>query len=182
MPRPYMKQTAGDLEAIARAHADDAAVLTQVLDELNRRTTQKAEDATRVVLQLLTDARRGCGAHGGSEGELAEATATTPPSGPPTPGAVVDPALDGAGTSDPSLLVRYEALRSTFTAESEALARWGLTSLMPQEMRRMVFDAWRERVRSDPHAHPLGLNEADLSATLHTLSREFTPDGQTEPR
>ncbi|MEY4322299.1 MAG: hypothetical protein RL410_80 [Actinomycetota bacterium] len=44
---------------------------------------------------------------------------------------------------------RYESLRQTFTAEGELLAKWGMTPLMPKEMRILVLDTWQRMLSDD---------------------------------
>lgn len=65
-------------------------------------------------------------------------------------------------SGDTGLLARYEALRETFTEEAEALARWGITPLLPPELRRILLEAWAERLRVEPAAHPYRLTAEDL--------------------
>ena len=41
---------------------------------------------------------------------------------------------------------RYELLRQTFDVQGEVLSRWGMTSAMPDELQKLVFDYWSDAV------------------------------------
>jgi len=41
---------------------------------------------------------------------------------------------------------RYELLRQTFDVQGEVLSRWGMTSAMPDELQKLVFDYWSNAV------------------------------------
>jgi len=49
-----------------------------------------------------------------------------------------------------TLPVDYELLRKTFSAESELLARWGMTSTIPDDFMSVVFDGWCDRLTDSP--------------------------------
>jgi hypothetical protein len=71
---------------------------------------------------------------------------------------------------------KYLSLRTLFSAESEALARWGMTSLMPPEIRAAVFDMWRSALSARADAHPLGFGLADLKRDALRCGHSFRDD------
>ena len=90
------------------------------------------------------------------------------------------PSSPGTSVStEPGIEARYQALRETFTAESGVLARWGMTSLMPQVMRRDVFAAWRDLLGRGQH--PGEFTIADLETDLRRLEAEHGVTTEDEP-
>ncbi len=145
--RPYMSKDIKSLEKLADASQGDPDRLRQVLEELNFRSTNKANALRHKIEGWL-----------GSP--IAEATKV------PAPGKKKRPKNDPGWQSD--LSMRYETLRATFTEEAEILARWGVTAGLPPSMREVVFSEWRNAF-AEGGTHPFGMTQIDLDSDLRKL-------------
>jgi hypothetical protein len=65
---------------------------------------------------------------------------------------------------------RLAILRSTFTAEAEILARWGVTPALPAECLAQVSDWWRAKLSGEPDL--MGRSVASLERDLAQVDRE----------
>lgn len=64
---------------------------------------------------------------------------------------------------------RLALLRTTFTEEAERLARWGMTPVLPGELRQLVAQAWAERVSEAPDR--MGRSRDTLQQDLGNLTQ-----------
>lgn len=65
---------------------------------------------------------------------------------------------------------RYDSLRRTFTVEGEILARWGMTSAMPEALEEIIFDIWSKSVTADDDE--FGRTSAQLAIDMEKLKNE----------
>lgn len=65
---------------------------------------------------------------------------------------------------------RYDSLRRTFNVEGEILARWGMTSAMPEALEAIVFDIWSKSVTADDDE--FGRTSAQLAIDMEKLKVE----------
>jgi hypothetical protein len=141
--RPYRAEPITRLEQLAKS--TDKTVLANVVNELRYRSTYRARRLLRRLAPDQTHDKKGAraGAHEGTRHAA--------------------PRVTEAET-------KYLALRSLFTAQSEALARWGITSLMPQDMQDAALAQWRSALTDNADAHPMGLRLADLDEDIKKLN------------
>ncbi len=71
---------------------------------------------------------------------------------------------------------RLALLRTTFTEEAERLARWGMTPVLPGELRQLVAQAWAARVSEVPDR--MGRSRNTLQQDLESLAQS---SGGREP-
>ena len=76
---------------------------------------------------------------------------------------------------------QLEVLRTTFTAQAEILARWGLTEALPLPLREAIMHEWSRIVGDDPDQ--LGRSRKRLARDLHdlagmTFAQEEKPDDE----
>lgn len=166
-----MNLKSDELEILAHRESSNATVLLEINEEIAHR---RAHPATNRVRDLVTRLLQSVGESGGNEGPVGvDETATDLPA-VPRPDAT--PAIVHPTRPLDEWEKRYETLRRSFTAESEVLARWGMTSLMPMAMRGGVFSVWRELLAHGQH--PLGLTLTDLERDLKTLNDEFAREAE----
>ena len=144
--RPYMMMGIEALERLAQTSKSDAEVLDSLIAELHHRKNLRA--------QRLRSRLEGSDVQEASEsatsGQLGTSRAASVPAAAvgnqdsPDTGGTRPPAISAEEHS--SLLRRYESLRTTFTAESELLARWGMTPALPEDLQELVFSEWRKRL------------------------------------
>lgn len=181
--RPYKPFKSEELENLALSESGNVPVLLQITEELrHRRDHQAANDVRDLVARLLRAAEQGqppanrdCGSDGQANPHRGDASQQGSPAAPPT-----SPPLGTSPLMRHDYKSRYEVLRETFTAESELLARWGMTSLMPTTLREEVFTFWSRLLSQGQH--PAGLTLADLENDLTTLRNEhgFAGEGPLE--
>lgn len=157
--RPYSNLLHVDLKAKVDGSAGDPALLRDVLHELSFRKTGRARSLASRVKALLASPSTDASAPG-----EANKTSATEPTWSDQASSTDAPHID--------LASRYAALRSTFTAEAEILARWGLTSLAPPALRDTVVRYWQDEFHKSGGQHPLGLDEEDLRRDLEALGEE----------
>jgi hypothetical protein len=161
--RPYIQLSLDALKAKLSDTPGNRVLLEEVQHELAFRTTPGARRLEREVLTLLEGLDTDAKASKKASKKASEVPTTTPcdseGSAPPT------------GAPSSTLESRYLALRATFTAEAEILARWGLTSLAPPRLRDAAFRCWQEIFNSGGQ-HPLGLGRDDLERDLESLKNE----------
>jgi len=65
---------------------------------------------------------------------------------------------------------RHELLRATFNVEGELLARWGMTSTIPKDFEKTIFDAWSKALTAVPDE--FGRTIEQLISDLERLKSE----------
>ena len=73
---------------------------------------------------------------------------------------------------------RYDLLRSTFTIEGEILARWGMTSAIPEALEAIVLGAWSKVMTASEDE--FGRTIAQLSSDIEKLKVERKGISQKE--
>lgn len=173
--RPYQHSSTESLENLARENPHDGPLLYAITLELRQRGRKRARRAADVVAAL-------------QEALEQPADASAAARQPARAGAGDGPSARAAAsysTSEliarPTLVERYQALRVTFTAEAEVLARWGLTPLLPAELRGYLFEAWSQRFAAlGSDAHPHGLTRVDLERDRAALTGRPGPAAERE--
>jgi hypothetical protein len=143
MVRPLIQKGIGELEELVARSGVDPNMVKDVIDELRHRSTPRAK---RLLAELEAGPKTAAVAGVGTGPRARRANASRsalPSSGRPE-------AMGEVGPLPRSLLEAYEVLRETFTEDSELLARWGLTSALPVEMRNTVLEEWARRVGVSP--------------------------------
>lgn len=173
--RPYSSRSLGDLERIFAENQGSPAVLKRLETELGFRKTKSAR-------RLLSQVRRELGVPDtGKRASQRKARRAeqfpTAHSADERGEAVVDPPR----ASD--LERRYEALRKSFTVESEILARWGMTEAMPEAMQALVFDQWCGVLSDAPDSigrttEQLRADRAKLELERSLAARLFQGNGE----
>lgn len=156
MARPHVQKGIAELEKLVSGAAGDPMTINEVIAELRHRSTPRAK---RLLTKLLD--------HSESKGSPARGRGTRPPKAS-SDGAKKSTIEPQEGGAVPSVVARtleeaYELLRQTFTEDSEILARWGMTSVMPESIRKLVLEEWGKMVGTDPD---------EFGRTLERLTRD----------
>jgi len=143
MVRPFVQKGIGELEELAGSATITSEVMGQVIAELRHRSTPRARRLLAELLDRPESKEAPAPGRGSRPRKASSEEAEKFNVGPHEVGAV------------PSIATRtleeaYEILRQTFTEDSEILARWGMTSAMPEPVRELVLDEWSRRVATDP--------------------------------
>ena len=78
------------------------------------------------------------------------------------------------------LAQQLEILRTTFTAESEILARWGMTETLPIHLRNIIMDEWGRTLEDEPDQ--LGRSRERLKKDKKALEGLTVATKRGEPR
>jgi hypothetical protein len=168
--RPLQPFRVDELTRRFESARGDRSALLQLQEELTQRSTPSArgllDEVKRALARLPThppapQARNqllGIGAATGSSSTVHHASA----------------AADGGSAAQ--VPVDYEWLRKSFTAESELLARWGMTASLPDDLMENLFAKWIERLTSTPDQWGRTVDSArrDL-AKVQEIRRLATP-------
>ena len=151
-----------ELTALAKAKINDAAAMSDIIDELGRRSTKKARELLRKLTgdPTATPQKRARATGNGGRPEPTDSRDDEPGSESP----------DSSKEFGRELTEAYELLRETFTVESEILARWGMTTALPRELRDLMFSEWRRRLARKPGTH--GRSMERLEADVERLRTE----------
>lgn len=159
MARPYMQCTAAELKILVEKPGATSETVQAVLAELAHRSTKSARK-----LRDELCAKHSVPTPGGTNfdtstenRETVHAKQEPDPSKPP-----------------PEFEWRFNALRLTFTAEAEILAKWGITPALPDDIRESVFDAWRSKLIASPDE--LGRSADRLATDIAKLEEESAMD------
>ncbi len=126
--RPYMSASLVELTAIVEDDDCSANVRALIADELRHRTTKGAR---RLLAHL----------EGGAIGSVPRPSSAGGERGR----GVAEPAVVGLCSDE-----RLAILRETYTEGAELLARWGLTTAIPEPLFEIVLEWWRSAVGEDP--------------------------------
>ncbi len=143
MPRPYMSLSAERLEAEFTKAGGDRQVLATLKHELEHRQTRAARALLEKVVAALD---------GGTSPTRTPAAPRASPSTRRGPAPAAPTPMDRSKqvAVQPVEPPDYELLRASFTTEAELLARWGMTSSLPDDLMSMVFDGWCSRLKDLP--------------------------------
>ena len=162
MARPLVQKGIAELEDLANAAARDSETIREVIAELRHRSSPRAK-------RLLTELE---GAKVKSRPDKTKSKSvvdgTSPREANSTP-EVSETASATDATPPRTLEVAYALLRETFTEDSEILAKWGMTSSMPGDLRELVFEHWSRRVGSK--TDEFGRNDVRLHTDLDRLRK-----------
>jgi len=170
--RRYINKNVGELEALAAANQDDLQVIADIIDELGHRRSPRARD---LLASLTGGPASGSKSPGKSSSRTKRDTGRSgTKAGSSGPTVEAEPAVQCPAVNR-SLEQTYETLRETFTFEAETLARWGVTPLLPEEIRRNVFDHWRARLTNIPDERGRSIEtlERDLARLATQTRSEF---------
>lgn len=144
MTRPLQSFRVDELNRRFGSARGERSTLLQLQAELKLRSTPSARDLLHKVKRAIANLP----AH-----PPAQPTPTPPPRVvAPTGSSSIGqrPPAAGSGASASQAPIDYELLRKSFTAESELLARWGMTASIPDDLMERVFSNWVERLTSTP--------------------------------
>lgn len=143
--------------------------ISEVIDELSYRTTSKAK-------KLLDRLKK----HNPSlvTGTTNSVPASRLPTGKGPSGSkqtsdsddgIVPKETELLGPEARDIAQRLAALRETYTEEAEVLARWGITTALPNDMRAQLLAQWKTRMTDQPDQ--FGRSRAVLEADTARLRR-----------
>lgn len=171
MTRPHMNSSLADLTSMVDDPESTPELVAEVAEELRHRSTKGARSLlARLECRSVTPVS-------GREAQRPRDD-RTPPWVDETSVIPTDTRVETEHSRD--IATQFAALRATFTAESEILARWGLTSAMPDDMVRLVLEEWAGRLTDEPDG--LGRSITSLSrdaARLAELGFWGTTEGQS---
>lgn len=143
--------------------------ISEVIDELSYRTTSKAKKLLGRLEKLSPSL---------VTGTIKPVTAPRPPTGKgPSGSKQTSDSDDGIVPKETELLgpeardtaQRLAALRETYTEEAEVLARWGITTALPNDMRTQLLAQWKTRMTDQPDQ--FGRSRVVLEADTARLRR-----------
>lgn len=164
MVRPHLNSSLQDLTAIVDDPESPPELLSEVADELRHRTTKGA----RNLLKRLDDdpVRRTSKQRDSKPGNGRRSHHTTVQSVDSPSAFPTETQIENESARD--IATQFAALRATFTAEAEILARWGLTCAMPEDIVQLVLKNWANRVTDEPD--DFGRSRTSLSRDSARLS------------
>gem|GEM_PF-1666062 len=171
--RPLMSSSLVELTSMVDDPGSSAERLAEVADELRCR---KSGGARKLLARLEgggpKETPRGSGERPGRKRRTGRVVGSSD-SGDDGPTAIPTETPDTTEQSR-DIMDQLEVLRTTFTLESEILARWGITGALPCDMRRSVLQQW-DRIVSDEPDH-LGRSRARLAADIESLGHIAAPE------
>jgi hypothetical protein len=172
--RPLNRVGIDDLEARFRGSRDDVSALVELEGELKHRNTPRAARLAGLVQRRLAELRRGDASGGRTSSALQ-------PKRPASLTRRVDPSDTTAPTkfglgisvSQSDHLRLLAAMRATFTAEGEILARWGMTESLDAQIQEAVLGMIRERLSTSSMPDGRGLEDLnrDVARLAHLRSQ-----------
>jgi hypothetical protein len=165
MARPHRSKSIVDLTKLVDDKKVAQKTISDVIDELSYRTTPKAK-------KLLARLKK---QHPSSGSDASKPVTTHRPrrekqSRKSKPD---DDSGDGVMPSETELLgpeakdtaQRLAALRETYTEESEILAKWGITTALPADMRTATLSQWATKLgdKPDVFGRSIAALEVDIS-------------------
>jgi hypothetical protein len=162
-----MSASLNELIALADNPTTSAERLTEIRHELSHRSTKKArellarlaEGSSQTATDSPTPARPRKALLDGTR-RPSESSGSEGPSAMPTE------TLERSDCSR-EVLEQLDVLRTTFSLESEILARWGVTETLPCEIRQMVLRHWGGIVTDEPDR--LGRSTTRLASDIRRL-------------
>ena len=162
MVRPLAQKGIAELEELIGQSGVDPSLVKDVIEELRFRSTSRA---TRLLAEL--EGRKGTSRPDRAKRKSAiDRTHSRKASSIPE---MSESASVTDATSSRTLEEAYALLRETFTEDSEILAKWGMTSSMPEDLRKLVFNHWSRRISSK--SDEFGRNDKRLHADLDQLRK-----------
>ena len=143
MARPLVQKGITELEELVTRAAEDPQTIASVIAELRHRSTPRAKRLLAELLDRPESKEAPAPGRGSRPRRASSEEAKKSNDGPHEVGVIPSVATR-------TLEEAYELLRQTFTEDSEILARWGMTSAMPEPVRELVLDEWSRRVATDP--------------------------------
>lgn len=173
--RPYFSLSTNALKDMVRESEPNSPVLTDVAHELTFRSTDMAKHLAREIVnrQAGRIPPRATVQQAPKPSGESNASGSKPKARTPTE---ADKEAHASDDDTARAKQQLAALRATFTAESEYLARWGLSSLAPKALQEQVFEYWDKELRARGDAHPLGLGIEDLARDRRDLTEERRGD------
>jgi hypothetical protein len=174
MVRPHRSMSIGDLTKIVDDKKVTQKTISEVIDELSHRTTPKAKKLlARLKRQnpsLDSRASKPDPTPRPSRGKQSRKSKPVDESGD----GVVPRETESLGPEAKDAAQRLAALRETYTEESEILAKWGITTALPADMRAELLSRWKTKLTDQPDQ--LGRSLATLEVDVSRLRRlnEFT--------
>ena len=160
MARPLVQKGIAELEELANGAERDPGTIREVIAELRHRSSPRAK-------RLLAELEGGNGNERPDRAKRKPTKGRTPPRGAAPGPEAPEPVSVAHATSSRTLEKAFALLRETFTEDSEILAKWGMTTSMPRDLRDLVFEHWSWRVGSK--SDEFGRNAERLHADLDRL-------------
>lgn len=167
--RPHRSKSVVDLTKLVDDKRVTKSTIAEVIDELSFRTTPKAKkllarlkkqnpslDSGTSKPDTMPRPRRG---HRSREPKPVDENGD----------GVVPRETESLGPEAKGDAQRLAALRETYTEESEVLAKWGITTALPEDMRTAILTQWAARLTEKPDQ--LGRSLATLEADAARLRK-----------
>jgi len=171
MARPHRSKSIVDLTKLVDDKKVSQKTISEVMDELSYRTTPKAK---KLLARLKkqhpssgSDASEPVTTHRPRRGKQSRKSKPDDDSGD----GVMPSETELLGPEAKDIAQRLAALRETYTEESEILAKWGITTALPEDLRTAILSQWVARLteKPDQFGRSLATLEAD-TARLRKLA------------
>jgi len=169
MARPHRSKSIVQLTELVDDKNVTKKTILEVIDELSYRTTPKAKRLLARLQKkdpsLVTEVTKPVAASRRAAGRRSSSSKQANNSGD----GVIPKETELLGPEARDIAQRLAVLRETYTEEAEFLARWGMTSALPGDMRAQVFKLWKSRLAGQPDefGRSLASLEVDTARLRH---------------
>lgn len=169
MARPHRSKSIVQLTELVDDKNVTKKTILEVIDELSYRTTPKAKRLLARLQKkdpsLVTEVTKPVAASRRAAGRRSSSSKQANNSGD----GVIPKETELLGPEARDTAQRLAVLRETYTEEAEFLARWGMTSALPGDMRAQVFKLWKSRLAGQPDefGRSLASLEVDTARLRH---------------
>jgi len=169
MARPHRSKSIVQLTQLVDDKKVTKKTILEVIDELSYRTTPKAKRLLARLQKknpsLVTEVTKPVAASRRAARRRSSSSKQTNNSGD----GVIPKETELLGPEARDTAQRLAVLRETYTEEAEFLARWGMTSALPGDMRAQVFKLWKSRLAGQPDefGRSLASLEVDTARLRH---------------
>lgn len=167
--RPHIGLSLVELTRIVDDPGSSTELISEIADELRLRTTRGAAQ----LLARIPSGAAGSPIPPGGRSTRVGQTRRNPRRATPDEPSALPTETPTQARHFRDMAEQLEVLRTTFTAESEILARWGITEALPDQLRNLVFEEWSRIVSDDMDV--LGRTRTRLIKDMVDLEQLTTP-------
>lgn len=173
MARPHRSKSIVQLTQLVDDKKVTKKTILEVIDELSYRTTPKAKRLLARLQKknpsLVTEVTKPVAASRRAARRRSSSSKQANNSGD----GVIPKETELLGPEARDTAQRLAVLRETYTEEAEFLARWGMTSALPDDMRAQVFKLWKARLADQPDEFGRSLASLEVDTERLRYLAEF---------
>lgn len=173
MARPHRSKSIVQLTQLVDDKKVTKKTILEVIDELSYRTTPKAKRLLARLQKknpsLVTEVTKPVAASRRAARRRSSSSKQANNSGD----GVIPKETELLGPEARDTAQRLAVLRETYTEEAEFLARWGMTSALPDDMLAQVFKLWKARLADQPDEFGRSLASLEVDTERLRYLAEF---------